>query len=146
MAEYELINPSDPYTFLAEDFETAALVVFVLSTAFGAQPKDGGEEVPLFVFGGASEWYKENFGRTPDEGIKAKRNALADGLLSMMYGHFEDRKRYNAALDAITDPEKREKFMAEWQDGHSSLNDIGTVAHKIGNALKSQEQSAGKEK
>lgn len=49
--EYELINPSDPYTFIAEDFETAALVVLVLSPAYGAVSKDGSQEVPVFIFG-----------------------------------------------------------------------------------------------
>lgn len=37
--EYELINPSDPYTFIAEDFETAALVVLALSPAYGSSIK-----------------------------------------------------------------------------------------------------------
>ena len=40
--EYELINPSDPYTFIADDLETAALVVFIFGTAYGAEPKDEG--------------------------------------------------------------------------------------------------------
>lgn len=38
MMEYELINPSDPYTFIAEDFETTALVVLVFGVAYGANP------------------------------------------------------------------------------------------------------------
>ena len=45
--EYELINPSDPYTFIADDLETAALVFLVFSTGYGAKPKDEGEEVPI---------------------------------------------------------------------------------------------------
>lgn len=48
---------------------------------------------------------------------------------------FEDRRRYNAALEAITDPKKKEKFIEEWQDGHSSLNDIGTYAHQLAKKL-----------
>lgn len=27
---------------------------------------------------------------------------------------------------------KKERFIAEWQDGRSSLNDIGTYAHELG--------------
>lgn len=135
--EYELINPSDPYTFIAEDSETAALVVFSLSPAYGAHPKDEGNEgVPIFIFGGGAEWYRETFGRTPDEGLLAKKNAVADALDSMMLGGFEDRKRYHAALDSITDPEKKEKFIAEWQDGRSSLNDIGTFAHALAKRIR----------
>lgn len=131
MIEFDLINPSDPYTFLADDLETAALVVFSLSTMFGAESKDGKASVPVFILGGAMEWYKEQFNRTPDEAIKCKREKVAAALASMMYGSFEDRRRYTAALEAIDDEEKRTKFIQEWQDAHSSLSDIGTYAHNL---------------
>lgn len=137
--EYELKNPSDPYTFLAADFEVATLTVFSISTLYGAEAKEGGESVPIFLFGGARECYIEQFGRTPDEGKEAKKEELATALSSMMYGGFEDRRRYEAALTAITDPEKREKFITEWQDGHSSLNDIGTYCHELAKRLRGQE-------
>ena len=132
--EYELINPSDPYTFIAEDHEVAVLTVFCLGTQYGATPMEGDKEVPIFLFSGASgaaEWYKETFRRTTDEGLRARKEAVADALASFMLGHFEDRRRYNAALDAITDPAKKEEFIAAWQDGRSSVNDIGTYAHNI---------------
>lgn len=138
--EFELYNPSDPYTFVAEDREVAALVVGHLSLAFGAGTKDEskGNNVPIFIFGGFDEWYTDTFGRTPTQGLEAKKKEVGEALLSFMLGHFEDRRRYEAALRAIDDPDKREAFMAEWQDGRSSLNDIGTVAHSIGkNLLKS---------
>lgn len=129
--EYELINPSDPYTFIAPDKEVAALAVFTISTLYGAKSKDGSEEIPIFIFGGSAEWYHKEFGRTPDEGLADRRKQVAGALESFMYGHFEERKRYEAALRAITVPEKREEFKSVWQDGHSSLNDIGTFAHEM---------------
>lgn len=141
MMEYELINPSDPYTFLAEDFETATLTVLTLSPQYGAEPKDGGEDVPMFFLGGAdylTGWYQEHFHRSVEDGVEAKRGAIADALLTFMLGGFEDRRRYTAALAAITEPEKREQFIKEWQDGRSSLNDIGTRAHKLGRKLKEE--------
>lgn len=140
--EYELKNPSDPYTFLAEDLEVAALTVFSISTLYGAEPKDGGESVPIFIFGGAKEWYLEQFGRTPDDGRKAKREELAAALGSMMYGGFKDRRRYEVALAAITDPEKKKEFIAVWQDAHSSLNDIGTYCHELAKRLAGKEETA----
>lgn len=139
MMEYNLINPSDPYTFLAEDFETAAIVVMLAGGTYGAKAKEGGDEVPLFFLGGreyALSWYDEHFHRTPQEGYEAKKSAVADALLSMMFGGFEDRRRYEAALSAITDDEKRKEFVASWQDGISSLNDIGTWAHNLGAKIK----------
>ena len=131
MMEFNLINPSDPYTFLAEDLETAALLVFSLSTMYGAKTEDGSASVPVCMFIDPKEWYMEQFGRTPDEGLIAKRDALIAALDSLMLGSFQDRKRYSAALNAITDPEKRTEFMSVWQDSHSSLNDIGTFAHTL---------------
>ena len=133
--QYELINPSDPYTFLAENKEVAALTVFCISTMYGAQSQDRNEEIPVFILGGSKEWYENEFPRTPDEGLQAEKANVAKSLQSFMYGHFEDRRRYEAAINAITDEDKREQFMREWQDGRSSINDIGTYAHKLGKKM-----------
>lgn len=133
--QYELINPSDPYTFIAESKEVAALTVFCISTAYGAKSKDGNEEIPVFLFGGSKEWYKEEFHRTPDEGLEAERENVAKALISFMYGYFDDRRRYEIALNAITEPDKKEQFIREWQDGRSSINDIGTYAHELGKRM-----------
>lgn len=137
--EYELINPSDPYTFVAEDYETAVLTVFLISTNYGAKPKDGGEDVPIFIFGDAASWYVQKFGRSPDDGLTEKRQAVGNALASMMYGHFEDRRRYELALAAIDDPQKKARFIDEWQDGCSSLNNIGGAAHRLAELIRKAE-------
>lgn len=133
--QYKLINPSDPYTFLASSHEAAALTVFVLSTNFGAESEEG-ETVPIFLFGGSEEWYIENFGRTVEEGIDALRPEIAESLCSFMLGDFEDRKRYELALSLIDDESKKEKFKEEWQEAHSSYSNIGAFAHQTGLKLK----------
>lgn len=138
--EYELFNPSDPYTFIAEDLETAALVVLIFGTAYGAKPKDGGEDVPILLFGNALKWYQEHFGRTPDDGLISKKQAVADAMESMMFGNFQDRERYEAALAAITDPDKKAEFMEAWQEGCSSLNNIGQAAHNLAKKLRTKEE------
>lgn len=140
--EYELINPSDPYTFIAADYETAVLAVLCLGPAYGAKPKGDGEDVPIFLFGGAVEWYTDKFGHTPDDGLDEKGQAVADALASFMLGGFEDRRRYNAALAAIDDPEKKARFIDEWQDGRSSLNDIGGEAHRLSERLRKRVETA----
>lgn len=130
--EYELINPSDGYTFIAKDLEVATLTVFLLGAAYGAQEKNGNIVVPIFLFGGDPvDWYQKLFNRTPDEGLVERRLDVSESLASMMLGSFEDRRRYEAALEAITDDKKREEFIVKWQDGCSSLNDIGTYAHQL---------------
>ena len=138
--EYELINPSDPYTFVAADLEVAALTVFLLSHTYGAESKDGEETVPIFILGGSPrDWYKTQFGRTPDEGLKARYAEVADALESVLLGTFEDRRRYQAALDAISDAEKRKQFIKAWQDGRSSLCDIGPHAHIMAKCMRETE-------
>ena len=136
----ELVNPSDPYTFVAESREVAVLAVFLLNPAYGATPQSGSDDdkVPTFILGGAEEWYQEIFGRTVADGFKALEKDLADALASFMLGGFEDRRRYEAALAAITDPEKRTSFIDEWQDGHTSLNNIGGRAHELAEQIKAK--------
>ena len=141
--EYELHNPSDPYTFIAENREVDTIAVALISTAFGADTQDKNPEshVPIFLFGGFDEWYKETFGREPMEGLDALRDKVIEALSSFMLGHFSDRARYNAALEAITDPIKREQFIEKWQDGRSSLNDIGGKAHRIAKRMKERAEA-----
>ena len=71
-----------------------------------------------------------------EAGLKAEKKNVADALLSFMYGSFEDRRRYEAALNAITDEEAKKVFMEKWQDGRSSMNNIGEYAHQLGEKLK----------
>lgn len=91
--QYELINPSDPYTFLADTKEVAALTVFCIDAMYGAESEDGNETVPIFPFGGSEKWYKETFHRTVEEGLQENREQVAQAMLSFMFGHFEDRRR-----------------------------------------------------
>ena len=131
--EYELYNPSDPYTFIAESKEVAALTVFLLGTQYGAGTKYYEKElrIPIFLTGGAVEWYKEEFGRTPDEGLEELKIQVSHALDSFMLGGFEKRALYNAALEAIDDPEKKETFKEKWQNECTSLNNIGRRAHRM---------------
>jgi hypothetical protein len=140
---YIFENPSDPYVFAAANRETAALTVLMLGVEYGATPREGDENVPIFIFGGAEEWYEKTFGRTMTEGFAALKGEVAASLESFMYGDFNDWKKYQSALNAIDDPAKRDAFRAEWQDGISSLNDIGGYAHQIG--AKIREKSARKQ-
>lgn len=133
---YEFENPSDPYVFTAESREVAALTVFIISTAYGATPESGDENVPIFIFGGSAEWYAETFGRTPEVGFTALQQDVKESLESFMYGGFRDWTRYNAALNAIDDPVKRKAFVDEWQDGHGSMNNIGKRAHQLASLIK----------
>ena len=137
--QYELINPSDPYTFIAKNKEVAALVVFSLNTMYGAKSEDAKEEIPIFLFGGEEEWYQKEFNRSIKDGFSAEKEEVSKALLSFMLGDFKDRRRYELALNSITDDDKRAAFIQAWQDDRSSLNDIGTVAHERGKMLNDAE-------
>lgn len=47
---------------------------------------------------------------------------------------------YEMALESITDAEKEKVFKEKWHDRHSSMNDIGSYAHKMAEVLKSQKR------
>ncbi len=131
---YELINPSDPYTFEAKDRETAALAVFLLSTGYGAHcltEERVDSDVPVFIFGGWREWYIDTFKRTPEEGLESLKEDVRACLNSFVYGHESDRQTYQLAIDGITNTEKRIEFIKHWQNKHSSLNNIGDIAFKV---------------
>lgn len=134
--EYELINPSDPYTFIAKSKEVAALVVANISLAYAARPKSGEDDIPIFIFGGFEEWYRDEFGRDYKTGYSDLKEEISDALDSFMFGTFEDRERYEMALKCITDLDKREEFKEKWNDGISSMNDIGTYCHNLAKKLR----------
>lgn len=136
---YELINPSDPYTFECKSREVAALTVMALSPMYGAKTDNEEDEIPIFVFGardGFEKWYEENFGRTVEDGVNELFAEMADCLDSFVLGNMSDRKRFLAAVEAITDEEKLKEFKKKWQDSRSSMNDIGGEAYALAEKMK----------
>lgn len=138
---YELINPSDPYTFIAPDREAAALVVGILGTAYGAEATENDSDgVPVMILGGFNEWYLDTFGRDIEAGLKARRKDLVSALRSFVYGRPEERNIYEKAMSAIDDPEKKAGFKKEWQNRRSSMNNIGETAWLIGERLDTKQE------
>jgi hypothetical protein len=142
---YDIINMSDSYTIEAQSLDVALVAcLFLGSGQYSFMPLHGdGEEVPLFLFGGAEEWCQRHFG----EGLEAvvdrvttdpvKRVELAACFESCIIGHEEDRNTYMAGLDLIDDPEKRKKWRALWhEDRLSSMNDIGARAYEMADKLR----------
>jgi hypothetical protein len=136
MIQYELVNPCDPYTFTAPDREVAALVIGALSPMYGAETedKDESKSVPV-LFDGFTKWFEETFHRPVEESTRARKRELGEALGSVMLGGFADRKRYEAALEAIDDPVKKEKFIRVWDDGRTSMNRIGQHARNLSAAV-----------
>jgi len=136
---YEIVNPSDAYTIVAKSFDVAAVACFVLGKgryAFKPIDDDKAPEVPIFLFGGADEWCREQFG--VDAGdlvqgtLKDKRDELAECLDSCLIGNASDRKDFDEACAAISDPVKQTQFRESRHDRRrSSMNDIGGRAYRI---------------
>ena len=144
MSEFEIINPSDRYTLLADDFQLACVVCILLGDGrYGLQEVGGQRHMPIMFLGGGDEWAQATFGKSLTDlleyGTKDKP-ALATCLESVLIG---DRATYNAALSKIDDPAKRAAWRDEWHDRHrSSLNDIGGFAYKWAENIRAKQVTA----
>lgn len=135
LVRWELINPSDAYTFLAPNTLIAECAVLLLGQgAYGANPEEGSglEQAPLFLLGGAEEWFKEQGIDSIVTFIAAHRAEIADALDSFMIGDLRERKAFNRLINTITDPVEREKARLAFHDEkRSSMNNIGAYAWKL---------------
>lgn len=123
---YEVINPSDCCTFESPSHEVAALVVFLLGHGAYAGSCHDGPEVPIFLLGGAEEWYLETFGRSVSDGLGTLKTETAEALRSLIYASASDRA---AILASGGD-------LAKFNDHkRSSLNDINARARRIAQGL-----------
>lgn len=136
---YEIINPSDPCTFLAPDVITAFLVVALLGEGrYAAEPQEEGvEKVPLFLFGGSQEWWEKHGDGEPMEGMIDRHLAtLVPALRSVCVGRVSERRLFDMALESIDDAAKKAAFVARWNDEkRSSMNDIMGRAHHYAERL-----------
>lgn len=126
---YELINPSDGYTFYAGNPEVAAAAAWIISGNFGAVCLDGDETDYGIGLFGIPKSFTEKVGDI--EKFLADHSAeLAEALESFVVGtnSRRERKQYDETVAALR-PEMVEKWKADWSDAkRSSMNDIGKVA------------------
>lgn len=129
---YEIVNPSDAYTMVADDFKVAAAACLLLGQgAYSIHNADRSEDMPLFLFGGADEWVEKTFGSF-DEYLLGHLEEIAACLDSVMSCGFRERVNFDAAMAAIEDPAKREAYRLQVHDtNRSSLNDIGAKAWRM---------------
>jgi hypothetical protein len=135
---YNLINPCEPYTFLAPDKEIAALVCLVpggqlsatLLTAngFGGSGSDDeSEAVPFLAFFGADGidlWFTNNFGRDAKAALQERSKEVGEAMLSMLWGDLRSREEYEGTLAFIDDPAKRQAFAVNWNGRRTSVCDL----------------------
>lgn len=142
MPVFELINPSDRYTFEAPNIRVAGAAVCCLSTGFGARRVDRPEEVTPVLFGW-EEWLKQR-------GVNAKWfqahwAEVADALASFLIGTPTDRADVVDMLAQLP-ADKREAWRDRRQDRHrTSLNRIGEAAYATAERLRTVWADSGAE-
>lgn len=119
---YEFITPSDPITFKASDPKVAFYVGLILGNGKASVEGEDGTKLPCLLLFCSQETVtatvKEQLGDDPKAWAEEHRAVIADAFESFAYGSIRARKDYDAAINAITDPERLAVFKAR----HESNN------------------------
>lgn len=153
MKLYELINPSDPYTYRASSDLVAIAANLLLGRGkTGCGDVDGcGEAIgPMLLFATeeqAEAMLTETFGPKSLSGfVEEHRAEIADALDSLMIGSVSTRRDFEDAMEAIADPEKKEAYRQKVLERRkTSLNNYGAVAWKMAKLLREKGGSDDKE-
>lgn len=136
---YEVINPSDDYTIVADDFAVAAIAACLLGGgAYSLKSADGAKEMPIMLFGYEETWFPEMFGKTLGELLDStSKPAIAACLESIVLCTVHERRTYDDALAIVEDADRREALRRKWMnERRSSLNDIGSRALELAKLLR----------
>lgn len=136
---WELINPSDPYTFRARSTQAATVAMLFLShLACGGKPVDpacGLERTPMCPFGLTEEGMRRVLADEGisdlDEWLKEHREEVAEVLESVEIGRPEEQEEL-AEATSLMSPEDAAEYRAKWRDKRrSSMNNIGARAQRL---------------
>jgi hypothetical protein len=120
---YEFITPSDTITFKADDDKVAFMCALLLGNGkAGCTNLKTGDSIPtMLMFAQDPEKEIQEFiGGSPKEFLEANKPKMAECFKSFSYGSASDRKTFDDACDAITDPEKLKEFKAKHEDKNRS--------------------------
>lgn len=119
---YELINPSDAYTFEASCDGVAAIVAGMCGAGYGAC-RDGWQAGP-FLFGDFEQTIKDDLdGLSLDAFIEQHRRDIGAALVSFRIGEREDYPSEETGIDALIGKRR------------TSMNNVGAWARKKGLAM-----------
>jgi len=130
---YELINPSDPITFLADSNAVACACALIVGQGQYSVHDESYEDCGGMLFGASEEQVeaacREWLGMSLSEFMTARAEEIAAALDTFATIGRVERRTYDAACQAITDPEKLVTFKAEMEErNRSSLNQIERYA------------------
>lgn len=114
---YMLCTPSDPITFRAVSHAVAFTCALNLGRGKAACECEDGTNVPsMMLFADAAYLDATVLAQTGETNLQhfiaKNRQAVVECFRSFAYGHLPDRRDYDAAIEAITDPEKLKGFKA----------------------------------
>ena len=154
---YEIINPSDPYTFLASSDAVAAIPFLLLGSgqmAVRTADDESREVLPLMLFVNEDElkaWINKTIGGDGAKGVQcfidANRDEIVAALRSVMIGSANARESAEDALSKIPEEDDRQAFLLARHDRErSSTNDIGAAAWAYADRLESEAVAGAVEK
>jgi len=125
---WELVNPSDHYTFRAPNVEVAGVVACMLSPAYGAKLVGGDERSPLII--GWNEWMAAY--NIDEQWIDDHAREFAEAYDSFLIGEPDSRAEAEAALALLPDEHARRRWKLERQDRlRTSVSAIGESAYSF---------------
>jgi len=99
---YQLNTPEKPYTFEASSFTTACVVATLLGGGFYSLWQDGKQVMPVFMFGGAEEWFKRVFDKNLTDVVQeVSPDEFAQIYMTTLAGKPQERQRYLQELSMI---------------------------------------------
>lgn len=123
MTIYEFITPSDPITFKADNDKIAFVCVLLLGNGkAGCTNTATQESIPsMLMFSKDPDKAIEDFiGGDFKEFLEANKSSIAECFKSFAYGSVSERRTYDNACEAITDPDKLKEFKAKHEDAERS--------------------------
>jgi hypothetical protein len=123
---WELINPSDPYTFRAASVEIAAAVAFLLSPSYGARNVATDEGTPMLT--GWPEWLSVR----GIDGAWSLNHAeeIATAMDSLLFGLAEDRDALEKMIAMVPEAEQKDWIAKRQGRVRTSMNRIGEKAYR----------------
>ena len=139
MRFYELINPSDAYTFEAPNIEVAGVAAVLLSPGFGAKDITPGSDESSPVLLGWEEWLKDR--GIDEDWVKSHRTELAAVYDSFLIGDMSAREDAKEVLRLLPEGE-REAWRSQRQDRRrTSMNQIGEAAYAAAKRLRNGKEA-----
>ena len=99
---YQVNTPEKPYTFEASSFTAACVVATLLGGGFYSLWQDGKQVMPVFMFGGAEEWFKRVFDKNLTDVVQeVSPEEIAQIYMTILAGKPQERQRYLQELSMI---------------------------------------------